>query len=154
MINSVLLLLAVTASQTHTPSATVSGDIVTVDADIAFLPDASAAGVSATLLAGTELVSSPNVAASTDGASPIQWRLPPGQYDITAYGFPDDRVNPVRNVAILTVTIQAPDRSDAIAAALKKLTLALFDAGKAQADLQTLNPTRQELIDALTKGAP
>jgi len=144
--NALFLTLAITATQTHTPSATVSGDVVTVDADFALLPD----GTTGTqLLGGVELNTDPLLAASSDGVSPIQWRLPPGQYDITAYGFPDDRLNPIRNVATLTVTIQAPDRSDAIAAALQKLTLALFDAGQARAALQTLNPTRQEILDAL-----
>lgn len=147
MINAALMTLALTASQTHTPSATVSGDVVTIDADIAWLPDGT---TGAQLLAGVELNTDPLLAASSDGVSPIQWRLPPGQYDITAYGFPDDRLNPIRNVATLTVTIQAPDRSDQIAAALQKLTLALFYAGQARADLQTLNPTRQEILDALT----
>ena len=94
MINAILLMAAITATQTHTPSATVSGDIVTVDADIAFLPDGT---TGPTLLGGVELNTDPLLAASSDGTSPIQWRLPPGQYDITAYGFPDDRLNPIRS---------------------------------------------------------
>ena len=151
MLNTLFLMSAITATQTHTPSATVVGDIVTIDADIAMLPSSSAGTDAGELLTGTMLAGDAGLAASSDGASPITWRLAPGEYQITAYGFPDDRLNPLRNVATLTVTIGTPTRTQQIADALQRLTLALFDAGRARATLDTLNPTRQELIDALTQ---
>lgn len=152
MINSVLLLLAVTANQTHTPSATVSGDIVTVDADIAALP---AAITEYELLQGRAILNSTgNVAASADGVSPIVWRLGSGQHQVVAYGFPDDRENPHRIIRTLDVEVIGPTRQQQIAAAVKRFTLALYESGQAQAELQGLNPSRQELIDALTLGAP
>lgn len=152
MINALLLSTALATTQTHTPSVAVQGDIVTVDADIAMVVDSGPATVAGELISGVPLLSAAGTfAASDDGVSPIVWKLPPGEYLITAYGFPEDRLNPIRNVVTLTANVSTPDRGQQIAEALQQLTLALFDAGKARQELDTLNPTRQELIDALSR---
>lgn len=131
-------LLASTAIGQHVPSLTVSGDVVTIDADIAW--HGSIGGVE--LLQGTEL-SSHGVYASADGASPIVLRLPAGSHAITALGFPANRLQPVRTPATLMAAVVPPQRQEQINAALANM-LAARDAFLA------LAPTAQEVADALT----
>lgn len=135
-----MLLASVASAQTHTPSHTVDGRRVTVDADICFW-DAGQNMDGFTLVQGTPLMAA-SIAASKDGTSPIIWEVPPGTYQMTAYGFPDDRMNPERQTATLNIVADPVPRDEAIREAL----IAWFVA---RSTLQQLNPTRQELLDGL-----
>ena len=142
-----LLLTAIANAQTHTPTHTVDGQRVTIDADIVFW-SASQNMTGFSLIQGVPLMA-PTQAASVDGVSPIIWEIPPGTYQLTAYGFPDDRENPQRTSAVLDIVVNAPTRIEDIRIALTAWLNSLNDVYLARANLQTLNPTRQELIDVI-----
>ncbi len=127
----------------HVPTATVSGDIVTVNADFAYLDVEPLEVVQGTILTDTSLI------ASKDGKLPVSWRLPPGTYSITAFGFPDNRMLPNRNKAILTVTVENPTRQKQITDALQRFSLANIEAEVAREEIKTLKPTRAEISAAL-----
>lgn len=104
------VMATVIATAQHVPSLTVEGDRVTIDADFAWHhPD----------LAGVEIIQGvplqhPSVVASSDGASPIVLKMPPGSHEITTLGFPADRMNPDRGQQTLTAIVSAPTRQQQI----------------------------------------
>ncbi len=85
------LSLAIFLPQTHVPSLSVSGSVVTIDADVAWItaaPPEFGNGSSDMIQDGTVLQAGlPLCSASYDGERPIVWSLPPGDYQIHAFGF-------------------------------------------------------------------
>lgn len=151
--NSIITLLML-AVQTHTPTATVSGDVVTVSADIAWIDYAPVSGqtvpvvVPVAIKEGTILVDK-TMLASYDGVKPVAWQLPPGTYKVTAFGYPDSRLNPMRTKVVLDVVIANPTRQQQLKDALKKFSIASAEAAMAKAEIVALNPTKAELTAAL-----
>jgi hypothetical protein len=146
------LMMALTIlAQTHTPTATLDNDVVTVEADFATinnvagnLPADEVEPVTGTILTGSTLL------ASSDGIAPIAWRVPPGEYVITAFGYPDDRMNPNRVKTVLNVTVTEPTRIESIRVALNELSLRLFEVKAAKQQIQALSPTQVEVLEALS----
>jgi hypothetical protein len=146
--NLLVLTMALLYPDVHIPTATVSGDVVTVNADFAYL-DLPDSGVSVGIVQGVQLVGDPAILSSTDGKLPVVWRLPPGTYSITAFGYPDNRLLPNRNKVILTVTVENPTRQQQIADALQRFSVANVEAEMAREEIKTLKPTRAEISAAL-----
>ena len=142
--------------QTHTPTATVNGDVVTVAADFAYIDNAvgTAVVIPVAITQGTILADDNNMLASSDGTSPITWQLSPGTYKVTAFGYPDDRMSPMRTMVVLDVTIGSPTRQQQITDAVRAYSLATYDAAQALSELRTLKPTRAELLAALRPQTP
>jgi hypothetical protein len=128
----------------HVPAATVDGDVVTVFADFAHLESAPLEVVQGVVLDGPDLV------ASSDGQLPIVWKLSPGTYEITAFGYPDNRLLPNRNKVLLTVVIENPTRQQQIKEAFQKFSIANAEAQAARDEIKTLKPTKAEISAALT----
>lgn len=150
--NTFLLTLALLVNQTHTPTATVSGDVVTVSADFAWVETIEGPQVSIVKpIAVVEgvILNDNTMLASTDGAKPIAWKLPPGDYKIFAFGYPDNRMFPMRTKVILDITILSPTRQEQIAAAIKAYSIASADSAEALAELKVLKPTKAELAAVL-----
>jgi hypothetical protein len=100
--------------------------------------------IQGTVLTGSELV------ASSDGQAPIVWKLAPGTYEITAFGYPDNRLLPNRNKVLLTVVIENPTRQQQIKEAFQKFSIANAEAQAAREEIKTLKPTKAEISAALT----
>ena len=150
--NALLSIAMLLTVQTHTPTVvSVSGDVVTISADVAWIDPAVGTAIVVPIATkeGVQLVD-PTMLASTDGVKPIAWQLPPGQYKVTAFGYPDDRLNPMRTKVVLDVTILSPSRQQQITEAVKKYSIASADAAAALSSLKTIKPTRSELAAALT----
>lgn len=143
------LLASFAYAQTHTPSLTVDGAIVTVDADVMWF-DGSQDITGFELREGTYLTSQ-RIAASTDGSAPIIWSLPSGSYTVTAHGFPDDPANPDRTVATLVADVLPPTRTELIASAVLDFFTHRNGLKDANDRLETLAPTLQELIDLFSQ---
>ena len=129
------------------PTANVVGDLVTIDADIAWFIDPMPVG--AALIQGTRLAGQDSLAASSDGVGPIIWRLPPGSYSINAFGFPLDRVNPVRIEQVLPIVVDAPSRATLIRGALLQYSASVYQTELTKAELITLAPTLAEIRTAI-----
>lgn len=156
--NLFILTMALLYPDVHVPTATVKDDVVTVNADFAAIDTIGPARV----IQGTPLVinygdANPevqpvagyNLTASSDGKSPLKWQLSPGTYEITAFGYPDNRLLPNRNKVILTVTVENPTRQKQIADALQRFSAANVEAEMAREEIKTLKPTRAEISAAL-----
>lgn len=141
------ILIPVLLIDAHVPTATVSGDVVTVSADFAFLDIDPLEVVQGVPLYDTSLL------ASTDGALPVSWRLAPGTYQITAFGYPDKRSAPNRNRVVLTVTIDNPTRQQQIKDAIQRFSIANIEAQHARDEIRALQPTRAEISAALSTQA-
>ncbi len=143
--NAILLFASLLTVQAL-PTATVTGDVVTINADIAWIEPASGTAVVVPLetVQGTILID-PTMLASNDGIGPVAWRLSPGNYKVTAFSYPADRLNPQRTEVTLDVVIASPTRQQQIRTALQKLTLAKVDAAEALNELAALKPTKAEL---------
>ncbi len=143
--NSILLFVSLLTVQAL-PTATVTGDVVTINADIAWIEPASGTAVVVPIATpqGTILID-PTMLASSDGISPVAWQLSPGNYKVTAFSYPTDRMNPQRTEVTLDVVIASPTRQQQIRAALQQLTLAKADVSEALAELAALKPTKAEL---------
>ncbi len=146
MINALMLTIAITLPQdAHIPTITVSGDIVTIEGNFAWIANQPADSTFA-LVAGTPLISNDgSLSSSYDASEPMQWRLSPGVWEFTAMGYPDNYASPNRNVATLTATIEAPDRIAQLRDILSRLTIS-------RAELQQFSPTRAEILSALSPG--
>lgn len=129
---------ALSAFAQQSPSVSVSGNLVTISADLAW-HDPDLEGVE--VIQGTPL-SSPSVFASTDGASPIVLRMPPGTHTIDALGFPADRMNPQREYLTLPAVVEVPSRQDR----LNELYATYLEA---RDKILELSPTRAEAIEAI-----
>ena len=142
-----LLAMSVLFAPGDPPTANVAGDIVTINADIAWfaqpLPPGSA------LIQGTRLGGQDSLAASSDGVEPIIWRLPPGSYNITAFGYPVDRMNPVRIEAVLPIVVNPPDRATLIRGALLQYSASVYQTQLAKEELVQLAPTLAEIRAAI-----
>lgn len=146
--NILLFSIAIAAVQPPVlPTATVTGDVVTVSADFAWVEPA--AGVTpvkpVAIPQGTMLAGDQTLLASSDGKLPVAWQLLPGTYKVTAFSFPTNRFVPVRTEVVLDVVIQPPTRPAEIRAALQKLTESKGNVADAKAALDLLKPTRAEL---------
>ena len=141
-----LLALTLFAPQPALPTATITGDIVTVNADIAWVESVVAGTVvkPVSIPQGTILIDS-TMLASSDGNLPVAWKLLPGTYKVTAFSYPANRFIPVRTEVLLDVVIASPTRQQDIRAALQKLTEAKADVGDAKVALDVLKPTKAEL---------
>ena len=146
--NALLFAIAIAAVQPPAlPTATVSGDVVTVTADFAYI-DSAAVGTIVKPVAipqGTMLAGDQTLIASSDGKLPVAWKLLPGAYKVTAFSYPANRLVPVRTEVVLDVLIQPPTRPADIRAAFQKMTEAKGDLADARAALDLLKPTRAEL---------
>ena len=134
--------------QSALPVATVTGDTVSISADVAWITSGPP-GVSIrrdiTVVKGTILAGDAFLLASYDGKLPVSWRLPPGAYKITALGYPPNRFLPLRSKAILDVVIVSATRQQEIRDALQKLTESKFNRGEGERVLDLLKPTKAEL---------
>jgi hypothetical protein len=120
------------------PTLTVTGNEVTIAADIAWHnPDLN--GVE--IVQGTPL-QHPSVIASSDGASPIILRMPAGTHEITALGYPADRMKPIREQATLAADIAAATRQQQISE-LYATYLSTRD------QIIAMSPTTAEAINAI-----
>ena len=131
----------VAAQDAHVPTITVTGRIVEVDANIAWV-SVTPAGGEVRLVTGVELVGDVTLAANNDTAERVRWELSPGVWEITALGHPDDPANPDRQQQVFPVTIASPTRTDDIRDAVLQLLTA-------QLQLDQLNATRAEIITAI-----
>jgi hypothetical protein len=130
------------------PTVVVDKNTVTVYGDIAWFNTPVPEGLE--LIQGTPLTGRDSLAASYDGVEPIIWRVPTsGTHSITAYGYPDDRMNPDRPEAILEVVITAPTRQQDINAALLEYAQRKFQLQMAITTLRALSPSREELAAAI-----
>ena len=128
------------------PTIEQAGDIVTIHADLAWMDGDLPPGaktISGTVLAGSSL------RASVDGVSPIVLQLPPGTYSIDAYGYPVDRMDPLRASATFAVTVVAPDRVQRLAKLLLEFSQRLYQFEAVKNEIAVLNPTREELGSVL-----
>jgi len=129
------------------PTLIVDKDRITISADIAWFNDPLPPG--SVLIQGTPLAGQDSLAASYDGVQPIIWSVPIGEYSITAYGYPDNRMQPQRPEAVLDAVVVGPTRQMQITAALLEYAQRQYQTQMALETLQTLVPTRQELRDAI-----
>jgi len=141
------MMMAVLFAPGDPPTANVVGDLVTINADIAWFVEPLPPG--AALIQGTTLAGVPSLAASSDGVGPIVWRLPPGTYTITAFGYPVDRLNPQRIEGALSVTVDPPDRATLIRGALLQYSASVYQTQLAKQELITLAPTLAEIRTAI-----
>ena len=142
-----LLAMSILLAPGDPPTANVVGDLVTINADIAWFVDPLPPG--AALIQGTRLAGQDSLAASSDGVGPIIWRLPPGSYNITAFGYPIDRLNPQRIEAVLPIVVNPPDRSTLIRGALLQYSASVYQTQLAKQELITLAPTLAEIRTAI-----
>jgi hypothetical protein len=130
------------------PTIENNDGIVTIHADLAwmdgYLPE-GAKTISGTVLGG----GSPSLRASVDGVSPIVLQLPPGTYSIDAYGYPIDRMDPLRAFETFEVVITAPDRIQQLARMLTEFSQRLYQFENIKRDIALFNPTREELKQVL-----
>jgi hypothetical protein len=140
----------------HTPSFTIEGDVVVIDAEIAWIPTNAAVTNNPpegwTLLDASQQGPSDNIAfISGKRDERIRWRLTPGDWEITALGHADDLSNPNRQQQTFTFTISGPTRQE-------QIVLLVMEYLTAKRDLQLLDPpaTREEIltavIDAIARG--
>jgi len=130
----------------HVPTLSVNGDLVTIDADIAW-HDNSVPGI--VVVQGTPLTQ-PNIVASSDGSSPIILKMPEGTHTISALGFPADRANPQRTFATLSAVVLPPDRQQVINSAYAKLFQSRDNFIAASSEIVALAPTPAEVATALS----
>lgn len=128
------------------PTIEQAGNIVTLHADMAWIEGEIPDGAQS--LAGTMLTGS-SLRASSDGVSPIVWKLPPGDYAVKAYGYPIDRMNPMRASATFSVTVLAPDRVQRLAKLLLEFSQRLYQYEAVKAEIAAMSPTRDELSRVL-----
>lgn len=149
--NALLFMLALTL-QTHTPTAAVSGDVVTVSADFAYVESVSGPDpvVPVSVTEGVVMAGDYNLLASADGVKPVAWQLEPGTYRVTAFGYPDNRALPMRTKVVLDVTVLSPTRQQQIVDALKQYAISSADTAEAIAAIKTLKPSKAELAAAFT----
>jgi len=129
------LLTSVCYAQTHKPSHTIEGTIITIDAEVASIsPDPKQ------LLSGVRLADD-SLAVASPG-SPIVWKLKPGTYQLRMMGFPDDPANPQRSVVDVDVKVKLT-RKEAVLDAYDRCI-------RAMSDLHILSPTYEDLLDSLS----
>lgn len=130
------------------PTIEQDGDIVTIHADIAWIEGTlppNAQTISGTVLSGRE-----NMLASIDGVSPIVWSLPPGDYTVKAYGYPLDRMDPLRAEQTFVLTVLIPDRLQRLSRLLLEFSQRLYQYEAVRAEIVAMSPTRQELSNVLS----
>lgn len=146
ILNSVLLAAVLqTGTDSHVPSYTLDGNIVTFDAEIAFITAEPSTGGTHRLIDVQQKGLGEYIGFNSgDTFGNIQWELSPGEWQFTAYGHADDLANPDRQSGNFTVTVQSPGRSQQILAHVVKNM-------EAQRDLSLLDPpaTRAEIIQAV-----
>jgi hypothetical protein len=150
--NSVLLMAAMmlpVPQDTHTPSYTIEGDVVVIDAEIAWIPTNPAVTNNPpegwTLLDPSQQGPSDSIAfISGMRDERIRWRLTPGDWEITALGHADDLANPNRQQQTFNITISGPTRQE-------RIVLLVMKYLEAKRDLQLLDPPadREEVLTAL-----
>jgi hypothetical protein len=150
--NAAILMAAMMLPATqdaHTPSYTIEGDVVVIDAEIAWIPTNAAVTNNPpegwTLLDPLQMGPSDNIALISGMRDErIRWRLTPGEWEITALGHADDLSNPNRQQQTFNVTISGPTRQETI-------TLLVLDYLTAKRDLQLLSPpaSREEILTAV-----
>lgn len=129
------------------PTIEQAGNSITIHADIAWFE--GAVPDDAKCLSGTVLSGRETLRASTDGVGPIVWQLPPGEYTIKAYGYPVDRMDPMRASATFAVSIVSPDRIQRLTALLLEFSQRLYQYEMVCAEILELAPTREELSRVL-----
>lgn len=144
-------MVALTAVQETPPTMTVSSSGATFNADfVIFEPAVPLDDIS--IRQGVPLTDK-RLIASYDGVEPIVVDLPLGEYAVTAFGYPSDRMNPQRVEVIFNVVISGPDREAQIRDALVRYSVHSFETQQAINDLQTLNPTAAEIRAAFVPPA-
>lgn len=138
-----LLLVAVAMPQdSHTPTYTVSGQTVTIDAEIAWIdqrpPNSTYALTTGTKGPHLDLIGFN----SADVHGNLVWQLTPGEWTMTLMGHADDLQNPNRQVQQVTFTVSGPTREEAILANViayltAKRDLAIMEPPPTQAEMLT-----------------
>lgn len=129
------------------PTVEQSDNIITLHADIAWFEGSLPEGSKS--LSGTTLAGNDTLRASSDGVSPIVWSLPPGNYTIKAYGYPINRMDPLRASATFEVTVVAPDRVQRLAKLLLEFSQRLYQYEAVKSEIITMAPTKEELRQVL-----
>ena len=129
------------------PTIEQKDGVITIHADIAWFEDALPEG--AKTLAGTILSGRESLRASSDGVGPIVWSLPPGEYTLKAYGYPIDRMDPLRAMQTFDITVVAPDRVQRLAKLLLEFSQRLYQYEAVKAEIVAMAPTREELSRVL-----
>jgi hypothetical protein len=150
--NAALLMAAMmlpAPQDTHTPSYTIEGDVVVIDAEIAWIPTNPAVTNNSpegwTLLDPSQQGPSDSIAFISGLRNErIRWRLTPGDWEITALGHADNLSNPNRQQQTFTFTISGPTRQE-------QIVLLVMEYLTAKRDLQLLQPpaTREEILTAV-----
>jgi hypothetical protein len=148
-------MMAATLQDSHVPSYTVDGNVVTIDAEIAWIPQNTETNTNPTefeLLDKSQQGPGEYIALISGKPSErIRWKLAPGTWEITALGHADDLANPMRQERRFTFTVDGPTRSEQIV----ELVVAYLSAKR---DLQMLEPPAsrgeilQAVIDAIGRG--
>jgi hypothetical protein len=133
----------------HTPSYTIEGNVVVIDAEIAWIPTNPATTSNPSegweLVDPTQMGPSDNIALISGMRDErIRWRLTPGDWQITALGHADDLSNPMRQQQTFNLTIAGPTRQE-------QIVLLVMEYLTAKRDLQLLDPpaTREEILTAV-----
>jgi hypothetical protein len=129
------------------PSLVQDKGLITIHADLAWFDGDLPEG--AVCLSGTVLSGRDSLRASTDGIGPIVWQLPPGDYTIQAYGYPIDRMDPLRDQLTFSFTVTAPDRIAQLQRLLLEFSQRLYQYEMVKDEIMVLNPTREELRQVL-----
>lgn len=136
-----LLAVPVFAQDAHVPTARVEGNSIIVDGDFAVFTDGFVPDEPPVL--GTIIAGGNNIVTETRPPEGIRWdNIPPGTYQLTIHGRPDDYMFPQRQSVEVTLVVQPPLRPEQIRTALMEFLLAKYK-------LAALNPTVQEILDAL-----
>jgi len=140
---NVIAALLLTVAPGDAPTVNVTDDIVTINAD--FITAYNLPSTAITVVDGVPMAGTNQLLASKDGVSPIVITLPPGTYDIVAFGYPVDRLNPQRIKLTLSVTIENPDRLELIRDAFVAYAIHSYATSEALSQITTLQPTPAEI---------
>lgn len=144
IIIAITLLIATAAhAQTHVPSYTLTGRILTCDAETAWVfptPNNPTNPGPVVIRSGIVITGSNNVLVGTP-TSPISWELQPGEYALNMLGFPDSATSTRNKVGDQVITVVSNFDDDVREAYI----WAVFWMAK----VRSLNPTYDDIVRAL-----
>lgn len=149
--NTLLLTLFLAAQQpAHVPSANVTGDVVSIDADFAKIQTLGAETSQVIrIVSGVQLAGDRTMLAASRNSGPVSWQLKPGTYQVMAHGYPEDYAFPMRTQVMLSVVIAEPGRMEKIRSSLNRISASIAELDSARKELTTLAPTAVEIQTAL-----
>lgn len=140
-----VLVIATCNAQSHTPkSPVVDGDTVTIDGSICWHD----ANIASKIAQGSTL-SLPGIYANGGGRDSIKIKMPPGTHTLTVLGFPDNPEGSTRKAVTQQVTVGAPTRKSILVDTYRMLEQGKNLWREANEKIDTLAPTRAEVIEAL-----